>query len=100
MARRTREIGLRLALGARSSDIYSLASAITLRPAFIGLVAGSVIAVGLARVVASLVAGTGALDLTILLVTVGALAAVVALSAFIPARRAMRVEPNIALRNT
>lgn len=100
MERRTREIGLRLALGARSSDIYSLASAITLRPAFIGLVAGSVIAVGLARVVASLVAGTGALDLTILLVTVGALAAVVALSAFIPARRAMRVEPNIALRNT
>jgi len=100
MERRTREIGLRLALGARSSDIYSLASAITLRPAIIGLIAGSAIAVGVARVVASLVAGTGALDLPILLGTVGALAAVVAFSAFIPATRAMRVEPIVALRNT
>jgi putative ABC transport system permease protein len=98
MARSAREIGVRLALGARPRDIYSLASAITLRPALIGLLGGSVIAVGLARVAASLVAGAGALDLSILLGTVGALGAVVALSAFIPARRALRIEPIVALR--
>jgi putative ABC transport system permease protein len=99
MERRTREIGLRIALGARSSDIYSLASAITWRPAVIGLLIGSATAVGLARVVASLVAGTGTLDLPILLGTVGTLAVVVALSALLPARRAMRIEPIAALRN-
>jgi predicted permease len=99
MERRTREIGLRIALGARASDIYSLASAITWRPAVIGLLIGSATAVGLARVVASLVAGTGTLDLPILLGTVGTLAVVVALSALLPARGAMRIEPIAALRN-
>jgi ABC-type antimicrobial peptide transport system permease subunit len=63
------------------------------------LLVGSVSAIGLARVVASLVAGTGTLDVPILLGTVGALAAVVAVSALLPARRAMRIEPIAALRN-
>ena len=99
MERRTREIGLRLALGARASDIYSLASSITVRPALLGLALGPAIAIGTARVVISVVAGVGALDMPILLGTVSVLGVVVAFSALFPARRAMRVEPSIALRD-
>jgi ABC-type antimicrobial peptide transport system permease subunit len=98
MERRTREIGLRLALGASASDIYALASTITLRPAAIGLILGSALAVALARAATALVTGVGGFHAPILLGTVVVLVAVVAFSALLPTRRALRIEPSVALR--
>lgn len=98
MERRTREIGLRLALGAKPADIYSLASTITLRPTAVGLLLGSVLAVALSRAAASLVTGAGGLDAPILLGAVVVLVVVVACSAFLPTLRALRIEPSVALR--
>ena len=99
MERRTREIGLRLALGATPSDIYSLASTITLKPAAFGLILGSTLAAALSRTVASLISGVGGFDAPILLGTVVVLVAVVAGSALLPTRRALRIEPSVALRD-
>lgn len=96
--RRTREIGVRVALGASSSDVLSMILGQGLRTIFIGLVVGVAGALALTRTVASLLFGVTANDpltfigVTFLLIAAGLLAC------YIPARRAMRVDPIIALR--
>jgi putative ABC transport system permease protein len=94
----TREIGLRMALGAQKGDVMRLVLGQGLRLTVIGLVAGVILALALMRVVVSLLFNVQAYDpLTYAAVTV-LLTAVALLACYIPARRAMGVDPMVALR--
>lgn len=99
VSRRTREIGVRIALGAGASDVLRMVLGQGLRPIFIGLAIGIAGSLALTRTVESLLFGVTATDpltfggVTLLLVGAALLAC------FIPARRATRVDPMIALRH-
>jgi putative ABC transport system permease protein len=97
-ARRTRELGVRMALGARASDVQLMVVGETLRTAGAGVVVGVLAAVGGARLLRSLIYGVSATD-PATFVTVPLIVVVVAvLAAAIPARRASRVDPVSVLR--
>jgi predicted permease len=99
VSRRTREIGVRMALGAPSRDILTMILGQGLRTILIGVAIGFAGSLALTRTVESLLFGVTSTDpLTFLSVSV--LFTVVALTAgYIPARRAMRVDPVVALRD-
>jgi ABC-type antimicrobial peptide transport system permease subunit len=98
VAQRTRELGLRMALGARAPQVVSLVLWQGLRPALAGAAAGVLGALAASRILTSLLFEVTPQDpLTYLGVAV-VLLAVVALACSIPARRATRVPPGIALR--
>lgn len=95
---RIREIGVRIALGARREDVLRLVVKQGMLPVMIGLGIGIVAAAGLTRVLASLLYEVGARDPGTF-VAVALLMAVVALAAaYLPARRATRLDPMVALR--
>lgn len=95
---RTQEIGIRMALGAEKRGVISLLLWQEMIPAVAGLTAGAVAAVGLARLIKGLLFGVGAGDpLTLAVVAVMLLAAALA-GCYLPARRAMRIDPIEALR--
>ncbi len=98
VSRRTREIGLRIAIGARPNQvfrqIFSQGAAITLA----GVAAGIAGSIGLARVMASLLFGIGQWDPVTFLAAPVLLATVAALAMYFPAHRATRVDPMVALR--
>lgn len=98
VVRRTREIGIRMALGAEPRDVLKLVVRQGIALAVVGAVIGIGVAIGVTRFMASMLFGVDASDpLTIFVVTV--LLVLVALAAcFIPARRATRVDPMVALR--
>jgi predicted permease len=98
VTQRTHEIGVRVALGARRSDVLSLVVGGALKTATIGLGIGLALAVLLTRAVSSALFGVVQFDvITITLLTL-ALASVAAVAAYVPARRAARVDPMVALR--
>jgi putative ABC transport system permease protein len=98
VTQRTHEIGVRVALGARRSDVLSLVVGGALKTAAIGLGIGLALAVLLTRAVSSALFGVVQFDvITITLLTL-ALASVAAVAAYVPARRAARVDPMVALR--
>ncbi|HEX8763700.1 MAG TPA: ABC transporter permease, partial [Candidatus Acidoferrum sp.] len=98
VSRKTREIGVRMALGARPSDVLRLIVRQGIALSAAGAILGILAALGLMRYLASLLYGVRPFDpLTFL--TVALLLALVALAAcYIPARRASRVDPLVALR--
>jgi len=98
VSQRTREIGIRMALGASSGNVLSLVVKRGARLGAIGLGIGLVGSFALTRLMSSVLYGVSATDaITFTLVTL-LLGAVVLLASFIPARRASKVDPMIALR--
>jgi len=99
VALRTREIGVRLALGGQSRDIAALVVGHGMRLAAIGLAIGVVGALAVGRVMSGLLFGVTPTD-PIALAGAAALVTVVAFAAcYLPARRAMRIDPIVALRS-
>ena len=98
VAQRTREIGVRIALGARESTVATMVVREALGVVGVGLVAGVAGAIGLTRVLATLLYDISPTDpLTFGAVTL-ALGAVAVAASYFPARRAARVDPIVALR--
>ena len=99
VAQRTREIGIRMALGASRSDVLRLIVRQGMAPAALGVLIGIVASLGATRLLEKLLYGVSATD-PLVFVSVCALLTVIALGAcLVPARRASRVDPNVALRN-
>jgi putative ABC transport system permease protein len=98
VAQRTREIGIRIALGARDGEVVRLAVAQGLGAAACGLLLGIVAAFGLARLMRSMIYGVGSTDPVTYLCVALLLALVAIVACYIPARRATRVDPVVALR--
>lgn len=98
VSRRTHEIGIRMALGAQERDVLSLVVKQGLMLALVGAVAGIAIALAVTRYLTSMLYGVHAND-PLTIAGVAALLCLVALAAcYIPARRATRVDPLVALR--
>ena len=98
VAQRTREIGIRVALGASRADVQWLTMRDSMILMVVGLMIGGVGAHWLTRILASQVYPITATDLPIYLVVIGLLLAVVATATYIPARRAAAIDPMAALR--
>lgn len=98
VARRTREVGIRMALGARKADVLRLIVLESSRPVAVGLTVGIVAAAGASRVLQSLLFGLGTLD-PVAFVGVGSLLLLISLlAAYLPARHACKIDPALALR--
>ena len=95
---RTRELGLRMALGAQRATVLQLVLLQGMRLAVIGMVCGAVAAIALGRIFASLLFRVGAMDALPWITAVGVLLAVVFVATYLPARRAASIEPMQALR--
>ncbi len=98
VAQRTHEIGIRMALGAHPFNVLRLVLGQAMRLALLGLGIGIVAAAGATRLIRSLLYGISASDPAALIFVAVLLIGVVLLATYIPARRAMRVDPIIALR--
>jgi ABC-type antimicrobial peptide transport system permease subunit len=98
VAQRTREMGLRMALGAQRSAVLALVVREAGLLSLTGLGAGLVLSLLATRVMASLLFGVGATDPLTLAVVSACLALVSLAAAYVPGERATRVDPMVALR--
>jgi predicted permease len=99
VARRTREMGVRLALGATPAQLTRLIAGDGLRLALTGVAIGGTLALPLARILGALIFGVQIADLAAFAGTCALLVAVALVAAALPARRAARLDPIVALRN-
>jgi putative ABC transport system permease protein len=99
VGQRTNEIGIRIALGANSADIATWALATGLTPALVGLTAGAGAALVLSRLLGAQLYEVSPTDPVVFGGVGAVLVAVALLASSVPARRAARVDPAIALRS-
>jgi predicted permease len=97
-SQRTRELGVRMALGAEAGDVQRLIVADGLRLAAVGVAVGLLLAAGVARLLASQLYGVSAADPLTFVLVPALLGGVALLAAWVPARRASRADPLVALR--
>jgi putative ABC transport system permease protein len=96
--RRTHEIGIRIALGAQISDVRKLFLRHGARLTAAGIVLGIGLAVVVTRVMSGYLFGVGPVDPLTYATVSALLAGIAALATYLPARRAARIDPNVALR--
>jgi predicted permease len=99
VVRRTNEIGIRMALGARHGDVLNMVLKESLTLVLAGIAIGVPIALAVTRLIANRLFGVGAGDPVVIGSVVLLMTAVATLAGFLPARRAARVDPLVALRH-
>jgi predicted permease len=97
-AQRTQEIGIRMALGAQRSDMLGMIFRQSFSLVIAGIIVGIIASVSLTRFLASMLYGVGGMDAMTYVSVIGLLGVAAALASYIPARRAMKVDPMVALR--
>ncbi len=95
---RTQEIGIRMALGALATDVRNIVVVQGMRLALVGVVLGTASALALARLIAGILYGVEAHDPAVFVGIPILLSLVALLAVWLPARRASRVDPIVALR--
>ena len=98
VSQRTREVGIRMALGANRADVMKMITRQGMRLAGVGVGIGLVLALALAKVLSSLLIGVSGYDVTIFILVPTMLVAVALVACYLPARRATKVDPLVALR--
>jgi predicted permease len=99
VAQRTHEIGVRMALGARPLDVLSVVLRQAMLPVGAGVLLGLAVAAGVTRVMSAMLYGVAPTDPATFLAVTGGLAAVALLASCVPALRAARIDPTLALRH-
>ena len=99
VTQRTQEIGIRMALGATMANVQFSVFAKTLRLAFIGIIIGAIASLFVSRAIAALLFNTAPSDPIAFAAMVLLIGGVALLAGYIPARRASRINPMVALRN-
>jgi predicted permease len=97
-AQRTQEIGIRMALGAQRFDMLRMIFRQSFTLVLSGVVVGLIASIALTRVLTSMLYGVGSTDIVTYASVVGLLIVAAALASYVPARRAMKVDPMVALR--
>jgi putative ABC transport system permease protein len=98
VTQRTREIGIRMALGAQKTQMLGMVLRQSMLLVGIGIAIGFLVALAATRVMATLLYGVSANDISIYAVVIALLSAAAFLASYVPARRAMKVDPMVALR--
>lgn len=99
VGQRTKEIGVRMALGAQQSDVLGLVMRDGARMTLVGIIIGLVAALALTRLMSSMLFGVKPTDPVTFVAVAGLLCAIAMFACYVPARRAMRVDPIEALRH-
>jgi len=98
VSQRTKEVGIRMALGASRQDVLKMITSQGMRLAIVGAGLGLVLALVLAKVMSSLLIGVSGYDITTFVIVSVVLSVVAFVASYLPARRATKVNPLIALR--
>jgi putative ABC transport system permease protein len=98
VTQRTREIGIRMALGAQKTQMLGMVLRQSMTLVVLGIAIGFIVALISTRVLKSLLYGVGANDISIYAVVIMLLSLAALLASYVPARRAMKVDPMVALR--
>jgi putative ABC transport system permease protein len=98
VTQRTREIGIRMALGAQRTQMFGMVLRQSMTLVIIGIAIGFLVALAATRLMTTLLYGVSANDISIYAVVIAVLSAAAFLASYVPARRAMKVDPMVALR--